>query len=158
MNRPNLDFRGYAGTVASGSIAVGDEIIVAASGRNSRVKQIVTYDGELARAEAGDAVTLTLDDEIDIGRGDILAKPTERPEVADQFAAHVIWMDQEAMVPGRSYAFRIGTQSIASGSITAIKYKIDVNTGAHLAARTLGLNEIGFCNVAVAPASSLRCL
>ena len=150
VNRPNLDFRGYAGTVASGSIAVGDEIIVAASGRNSRVKQIVTYDGELARAEAGDAVTLTLADEIDIGRGDILAKPTERPEVADQFAAHVIWMDQEAMVPGRSYAFRIGTQSIASGSITAIKYKIDVNTGAHLAARTLILNEIGFCNVAVA--------
>ena len=150
VNRPNLDFRGYAGTVASGSIAVGDEIIVAASGRNSRVKQIVTYDGELARAEAGDAVTLTLVDEIDIGRGDILAKPTERPEVADQFAAHVIWMDQEAMVPGRSYAFRIGTQSIASGSITAIKYKIDVNTGAHLAARTLLLNEIGFCNVAVA--------
>ncbi len=150
VNRPNLDFRGYAGTVASGSIAVGDEIIVAASGRNSRIKQIVTYDGELARAEAGDAVTLTLDDEIDIGRGDILAKPTERPEVADQFAAHVIWMDQEAMVPGRSYAFRIGTQSIASGSITAIKYKIDVNTGAHLAARTLILNEIGFCNVAVA--------
>ncbi len=150
VNRPNLDFRGYAGTVASGNIAVGDEIIVAASGRHSRVKQIVTYDGELARADAGDAVTITLADEIDVGRGDILAKPTERPEVADQFAAHVIWMDQEAMVPGRSYALRIGTQSIASGSITAIKYKIDVNTGAHLAARTLSLNEIGFCNIAVA--------
>ncbi len=150
VNRPNLDFRGYAGTVASGSIAVGDEIIVAASGRHSRVKQIVTYDGELARAEAGDAVTITLADEIDVSRGDILAKPTERPEIADQFAAHVIWMDQEAMVPGRSYALRIGTQSIASGSITAIKYKIDVNTGSHLAARTLSLNEIGFCNIAVA--------
>ncbi|MBR0774565.1 sulfate adenylyltransferase subunit CysN [Bradyrhizobium diazoefficiens] len=150
VNRPNLDFRGYAGTVASGSIAVGDEIIVAESGRHSRVKQIVTYDGELARTEAGDAVTITLADEIDISRGDILAKPTERPEVADQFAAHVIWMDQEAMVPGRSYVLRIGTQSIASGSITAIKYKIDVNTGAHLAARTLTLNEIGFCNIAVA--------
>jgi len=154
VNRPNPDFRGYAGTVASGSIAVGDEIIVAASGRHSRVKQIVTYDGELARAEAGDAVTITLADEIDVSRGDLLAKPTERPEIADQFAAHLIWMDQEAMVPGRSYALRIGTQSIASGSITAIKYKIDVNTGAHLAARTLSLNEIGFCNIAVAlPAS-----
>jgi bifunctional enzyme CysN/CysC len=150
VNRPNLDFRGYAGTVASGSIAVGDEIIVAASGCHSRVKQIVTYDGELARAETGAAVTITLTDDIDVGRGDILAKPTERPEVSDQFAAHVIWMDQEAMVPGRSYALRIGTQSITSGSITAIKYKIDVNTGAHLAARTLSLNEIGFCNIAVA--------
>lgn len=148
VNRPHLDFRGCAGTVVSGSIAVGDEIVVAASGRNSRVKQIVTYDGELVRAEAGDAVTITLTDEIDIGRGDVIAKPTERPEVADQFAAHVIWMDQEDMVPGRSYAFRIGTQSIASGSITAMKYRIDVNTGAHVAARTLRLNEIGFCKIA----------
>ena len=150
VNRPNLDFRGYAGTVASGSIEVGDDIIVAASGRQSRVARIATYDGDLARAEAGDAVTITLADEIDIGRGDILARPKERPEVADQFVAQLIWMDQEAMVPGRSYAFRIGTQSIASGSITAIKYKIDVNTGAHLAARTLSLNEIGCCNIALA--------
>lgn len=148
VSRSNLDFRGYAGTVVSGSIAVGDEIVVPASGRNSRVKQIVTYDGELVRAEAGDAVTITLTDEIDIGRGDVIAKPMERPEVADQFAAHVIWMDQEDMVPGRSYAFRIGTQSIASGSITAMKYRIDVNTGAHVAARTLRLNEIGFCKIA----------
>lgn len=154
VNRPNLDFRGYAGTVVSGSIAVGDEIVVPASGRNSRVKQIVTYDGELVRAEAGDAVTITLTDEMDIGRGDVIAKPTERPEVADQFAAHVIWMDEEDMVPGRSYAFRIGTQSIASGSITAMKYRIDVNTGAHVAARTLRLNEIGFCKIAtVLPAT-----
>lgn len=148
VNRPNMDFRGYAGTVVSGSIAVGDEIVVPASGRNSRVKQIVTYDGDLVRAEAGDAVTITLADEIGIGRGDIIAKPTERPEVADQFAAHVIWMDQEDMVPGRSYGFRIGTQSSASGSITAMKYRIDVNTGAHVAARTLRLNEIGFCKIA----------
>jgi bifunctional enzyme CysN/CysC len=150
VNRPNLDFRGYAGTVASGHIAVGDDIVVATSGRNSRVTRIATYDGDLAVAEVGDAVTITLADEIDISRGDILAKPTERPEVADQFAAHLIWMDQEAMVPGRSYAFRIGTQSIASGSITHIKHKIDVNTREHLAATTLGLNEIGFCNIATA--------
>ncbi|HTO82737.1 MAG TPA: adenylyl-sulfate kinase, partial [Methylomirabilota bacterium] len=148
VNRPNLDFRGYAGTIASGSIAVGDEVIVAASGRNSHVKRIATYDGDLALAEMGDAVTITLADEIDVGRGDILARPTERPEVADQFAAHLIWMDQEAMVPGRSYALRVGTQSIASASITAIKYKIDVNTREHLAAATLALNEIGFCNIA----------
>jgi bifunctional enzyme CysN/CysC len=150
VNRPNLDFRGYAGTIASGSIAVGDEIVVAASGRNSHVRRIATYDGDLALAEAGDAVTITLEDEIDVGRGDILAKPMERPEVADQFAAHLIWMDQEALVPGRSYGLRLGTQSIASASITAIKYKIDFNTREHLAARTLGLNEIGFCNIATA--------
>src|SRR5581483_4298082 len=119
--------RGYAGTVASGHIARGDEIVVAASGRTTRIERLVTYDGDLEAAGPGDAVTMTLADEIDIGRGDILAKPTERPDVADQFAAHLIWMDQEAMVPGRSYAFRVGTQSIASGSITHIKHKIDVN-------------------------------
>lgn len=150
VNRPNLDFRGYAGTVASGSISPGDEIVVAASGRASRVKQIVTYDGELSRAEAGDAVTITLQDEIDISRGDILARPTERPDVADQFAAHLIWMDQEPLVPGRNYVIRIGTQTVMSGSVTVIKYRIDVNTREHLAASNLGLNEIAFCNLATA--------
>ncbi|WP_035661696.1 sulfate adenylyltransferase subunit CysN [Bradyrhizobium sp. Ec3.3] len=154
VNRPNLDFRGYSGTIASGGIAVGDEIVVAASGRSSRVKRIVTYDGDLAVAEAGDAVTITLEDEIDVSRGDVLASPTQRPEIADQFAAHLIWMDEEPMVPGRSYAFRIGTQTIASGRVTCIKYKIDVNKRERLTATTLGLNEIGRCNVAtVVPAS-----
>lgn len=150
VNRPNLDFRGFTGTVASGSIAPGDEIVVSASGHASRVKEIVTYDGELPKAEAGDAVTITLQDEIDIVRGDILAKPTERPEVADQFAAHLIWMDQDPLVPARNYVVRIGTQTITSASVTAIKYRIDVNTREHLAATTLGLNEIAFCNFATA--------
>ncbi|MBR0688919.1 sulfate adenylyltransferase subunit CysN [Bradyrhizobium manausense] len=150
VNRPNLDFRGFTGTVASGSISPGDEIVVSASGHKSRVKEIVTYDGELPKAEAGDAVTITLEDEIDIVRGDILAKPTERPEVADQFAAHLIWMDQDPLVPARNYIVRIGTQTITSASVTAIKYRIDVNTREHLAATTLGLNEIAFCNFAVA--------
>lgn len=150
VNRPNLDFRGFTGTVASGSISPGDEIVVSASGHASRVKEIVTYDGELSRAEAGDAVTITLQDEIDIVRGDILAKPTERPEVADQFAAHLIWMDRDPLVPARNYVVRIGTQTITSASVTAIKYRIDVNTREHLAATTLGLNEIAFCNFATA--------
>lgn len=150
VNRPHSDFRGYAGTIASGEIAVGDEVVVATSGQQSRIRQILTYDGELVRGEAGDAVTISLTDEIDITRGDVLVRPTERPEVADQFAAHLIWMDESAMVPGRTYELRIGTQLVASASITAIKHKIDVNTGAQLAARTLGLNEIGFCNFAVA--------
>jgi bifunctional enzyme CysN/CysC len=147
VSRPHQDFRGYAGTVASGSIAVGNDITVAASGRTSRVKRILTYDGDLVRADAGDAVTLTLEDDIDVGRGDILARPGEQPDVADQFAAHLIWMEREPLMPGRSYILRAGTQTM-SASVTTIKHKIDVNTGDHLAATTLGLNEIGFCNLA----------
>jgi bifunctional enzyme CysN/CysC len=150
VNRPDSEFRGYAGTVASGSIARGDDIVVAASGRLSRIARIVTSDGDRDRAVAGDAVTITLVDEIDIGRGDMLARPTERPDVADQFAAHLIWMDQDALVPGRSYILRIGTQSAVSASVTTIKHKIDVNTREHLATHTLALNEIGFCNLATA--------
>jgi bifunctional enzyme CysN/CysC len=150
VNRPNLDFRGYAGTVASGHIAAGDEIVVAASGRTSRVKRLVTYDGDRDTAGPGDAITITLEDEIDISRGDILARPTERPDVADQFAAHLIWMDQDALVAGRNYIFRIGTQTVASGSITQIKHRIDVNTREQLAATTVGLNEIAFCNLSTA--------
>ncbi|MFH0301131.1 sulfate adenylyltransferase subunit CysN [Bradyrhizobium sp. 31Argb] len=150
VNRPNLDFRGYAGTVASASITAGDEIVVAASGRTTRVKRIVTQDGDLPRAEAGDAVTIVVEDEIDISRGDLLARPAERPEVADQFAAHLIWMDNDPLVAGRNYILRIGTQTVAAGRITTIKYRIDVNTREHLAAKTLSLNEIGFCNLATA--------
>jgi bifunctional enzyme CysN/CysC len=147
VNRPHQDFRGYAGTVASGSIAVGDTITVAASNHTSRVKRILTYDADLPRAEAGSAVTLTLEDDIDIGRGDVLARPGERPDVADQFAAHLIWMERQPLVPGRSYILRAGTQTV-SASVTTIKHRVDVNTGDHLAATTLGLNEIGFCNLA----------
>jgi bifunctional enzyme CysN/CysC len=146
VNRPSLDFRGYAGTVATGRIRVGDPIVVAASGKSSRVKEIVTYDGALASAEAGDAVTLTLADEVDIARGDILVGPTARPEVSDQFAAHMIWMSEEPLVPGRSYLVRIGTKTVPT-TITALKYKIDVNTRDHLAAHTLGLNDLAFCNL-----------
>jgi bifunctional enzyme CysN/CysC len=150
VNRPDSEFRGYAGTVASGSIAPGDDIVVAASGQLSRVARIVTSDGDLARAVAGEAVTITLADDIDVGRGDMLARPSERPDVADQFAAHLIWMDQDALLPGRSYILRIGTRSGVSASVTSIKYKIDVNTREHLATHGLALNEIGFCNLATA--------
>ncbi|MBB4366861.1 bifunctional enzyme CysN/CysC [Bradyrhizobium sp. CIR18] len=149
VNRPNPDFRGYAGTVASGRISAGDEIIVAASGRTTRIKRIVTHDGDLVGAEAGDAVTITLEDEIDIGRGDILSRPDDRPKVADRFAAYVVWMDQEPLAPGRNYVLRIGSQTI-TGSITAIRHRIDVNTCEHLAAGMLSLNEIAFCDVATA--------
>jgi bifunctional enzyme CysN/CysC len=146
VNRPSPDFRGYAGTVASGAVKVGDPIVVAASGRSSHVKEIVTHDGLLAAAQAGDAVTITLADEIDIARGDILVNPTSCPEVSDQFAAHVIWMSEEPLVPGRSYLARIGTKTVPT-TITSLKYKIDVNTRDHLAAHTLGLNDLAFCNL-----------
>jgi bifunctional enzyme CysN/CysC len=146
VNRPNLDFRGYAGTAISGSIKVGEPIIVANSGKSSTVKEILTYDGPLPEARAGDAVTITLTDEVDVARGDLLVAPTERPEVSDQFAAHVIWMSEAQLVPGRSYLARIGTKT-APVTITAIKHKIDVNTRKHLAANTLGLNDIAVCNL-----------
>ncbi len=149
VNRPNPDFRGYAGTVVSGQISVGDPIVIAASGRTSKVAQITTYDGPLAAAMTGDAVTMTLTDELDIARGDVLASPTSRPEMSDQFAAHVIWMSDEPLVPGRSYLSRIGTKTTAL-TVTAIKYKIDVNTRDHLAASTLRLNDIAFCNLSTA--------
>jgi bifunctional enzyme CysN/CysC len=148
INRPNADFRGYAGTIASGRVR-RDAVIVAASGQASRVARIVTYDGDLAEAAAGDAVTITLADELDVGRGDVLAAPNARPEVSDQFAAHVIWMDREPLIPGRSYLARIGTATVAA-SITTIKHRVDVNTQEHLAAHTLGLNDIGFCNLSTA--------
>ena len=147
VNRPNLDFRGYAGTVVSGQITIGDPIVVAASGFKSHVAEIVTHDATLPTAEAGDAVTITLTDELDIGRGDVLVSPTSRPEVSDQFAAHVIWMSDQPLVPGRSYLGRIGTKTTPI-TVTAIKYKLDINTRDHLAASTLGLNDIGFCNLA----------
>jgi bifunctional enzyme CysN/CysC len=149
VNRPHADFRGYTGTVASGEIKIGDSIVVGGSGRSSRVKDIVTYDGSLAAASMGDAVTLTLDDDIDIARGDVLAHPAARPEVSDQFAAHLVWMSEDPMVPGRSYLARIGTR-ILPISITALKHRVDVNTREHLAAHTLTLNDIGFCNFSTA--------
>ena len=147
VNRPNSDFRGYAGTVASGTIATGDPVLVAASGQTTFVKELLTYDGAQASAQSGDAITITLTDEVDVARGDILVGDALRPEVSDQFAAHVIWMSDQALMPGRSYLARIGTKTTPI-TVTEIKYKIDANTREHLAAPTLGLNDIGVCNLA----------
>jgi bifunctional enzyme CysN/CysC len=146
VNRPNLDFRGFSGTIASGRVRPGDPVTVAASGRQTKVARIVTYDGDLTEAGPGDAVTLTLADEVDIARGDLLSAPTARPEVADQFAAHLIWMGDEPLFPGRPYLMRIGTRYVPV-KVTALKHKLDVDTREHLAARTLTLNEIGVCNL-----------
>ena len=103
VNRPNLDFRGFAGTVASGSVKPGDEIVVAKSGKFSRVRRIVAHGGDLAVAVEGQAVTLVLEDEVEISRGNMLVAPTARPQVADQFAANIVWFDEHALLPGRSY-------------------------------------------------------
>ena len=146
VNRPNHDFRGYSGTIASGRVRAGDRIIIANSGRETRVRSIVTYDGTMAEAVAGDAVTLTLTDEVDISRGDLIAAPDERPEVSDQFAAHIVWMNDEPLIPGRPYLLKIGARTVTA-SVTEIKHQEDVNTFQKLAAKTLKLNEIGFVNI-----------
>jgi bifunctional enzyme CysN/CysC len=147
VNRPNPDFRGYAGTVVSGMIAAGDPVVVASSGKSSFVKELLTYEGVRPSAQSGDAITITLTDDLDIARGDVLVGPSSRPEVSDQFAAHIIWMSDHALVPGRSYLARIGTRTTAI-TVTGIKYKIDVNSREHLATHTLELNDIGVCNLA----------
>ena len=147
VNRPHLDFRGFAGTVASGRLAVGDEIVVAGSGRSSRVSRLVTMDGDLPTAESPQAITVVLEDEIDASRGDILCSPRQRPAVANQFAAHLIWMGDEKLLPGRSYLLKISSRTYPA-TVTEIKHRVDVNTQAQLAAKSLALNEIGFCNLA----------
>jgi bifunctional enzyme CysN/CysC len=149
VNRPNADFRGYAGTLASGRVAVGDPVVVASSGQASRVERIVTFDGDRDSATAGDAVTLTLAGEIDIGRGDVLVPPQQRPEVADQFSAHLLWMNEEPLLPGRSYLLRIGTKTLPA-QVTTLKHRIDVTTLEQRPGRTLRLNEIGLCNLSTA--------
>jgi bifunctional enzyme CysN/CysC len=146
VNRPNQDFRGFAGTIASGMIRRGDNVRALPSGRQSRVTRIVAYQGDLESAVAGQSVTLTLADEIDVSRGDVLARAEAPPAVADQFQATIIWMHEEPMLPGRPYIIKLGTRAL-TGSITTPKYKVNVNTLEHLAAKQLELNEIGVCNL-----------
>ncbi len=151
ISRPDPDFRGFAGTVAGGAVHPGDGVVVAGSGRLSTVRRIVSHDGDLPRAVSGDAVTLTLSDEVDISRGDVLAAPDARPEVSDQLAAHIVWMDEAPLLPGRSYLLKIGTRTV-SASVSALKHKVDINSFEHLAARELRLNEIGACNLSLSAA------
>ena len=148
VNRPNLDFRGFSGTIAGGRVNVGDEVVVAASGRTSTVRSILSQTGEAQSAGSGEAVTLVLNDEIDASRGDVIAAASARPDVADQFAAHLIWMSEDALLPGRSYLLKIGTRTVTA-SVTEIKHKINVNTFERAAAKTLELNEIAFANLAL---------
>jgi bifunctional enzyme CysN/CysC len=146
VNRPNLDFRGFSGTIASGVVKPGDEVVVVPSGRRSTVKRVVTMDGDLPLAGPHRAVTLTLADEIDISRGDVLCAGNAPAEQSDQFAAHIIWMHDEELIPGRPYFFKTANR-VVSGSITELKHKINVNTLEHMSGKTLELNEVGVCNV-----------
>ena len=148
VNRPNLNFRGFSGKVVAGTIIEGDEVRILPSGKTSQVDRIVTYDGDLDKAAAGQSITLTLKDEVDCSRGQIITASAAPLEVADQFETTLIWMDEEALVPGRSYYLKIGAQTV-SATIAAPKYQINVNTIEHMAAKTLNLNAIGVANVTI---------
>lgn len=148
VNRPNLDFRGFAGQIGAGVVRPGDAIRVLPSGKTTTVKSIVTYDGNLDEAVAGQSVTLTFADEIDCSRGDVIVKSDEPCEVADQFEATLVWMSEDEMLPGRPYILKIGTQSVTA-TVTEPKYEVNVNTLEHLASKTLGLNAIGVVNISL---------
>jgi len=146
VNRPNQDFRGFAGMIASGVVHQGDRIRVLPSGKEGGVLRIVTQDGDYERATAGQSVTLTLEQEIDVSRGDVLVSADSPPGVADQFQVTLIWMHEESMLPGRPYLLKIGACTVGA-TVTSLKHKMNVNTLEHLAAKKLDLNEIGICNI-----------
>lgn len=149
VNRPHADFRGFCGRVAQGGVRPGDRVRVLPSGVETRIKSIVAWQGELECAAMGDSITLTLADEVDAGRGDVLVAADEPPEVADQFEARLLWMSDQALIPGRSYLLKLHTKEVAA-TITDIKYREDIDTGKHLAAKTLGMNEIAVVNLSLA--------
>lgn len=153
VNRPNLDFRGFCGTIASGTVSPGDEVVVPSSGQRSRVSRIVTMDGDLDMAEAGQAITLCLDDEIDISRGDMLTTPLARPNHADQFEAKLVWMHEDALLPGRSYLLKAGSVT-APAQVSELKRKVNVNTLQLEPGKTLEMNEVGICNISITKAIS----
>jgi bifunctional enzyme CysN/CysC len=147
VNRPDLDFRGFSGTVASGSIAVGDEVLIASSRKPAVIKRIVTMDGDLQRAIAGQAVTLLVDREVDISRGDVLSRPGETPDFSNQFQARLIWMSEEPAFPGRSYLLKVGSQLVPA-TITDLKFRTNVNTLEQTAATKVDLNEVATVTIA----------
>ena len=144
--RPNQEFRGFAGTVVAGEVAPGTEVVVLPSGQRSRVTRVVTADGDIERARDGCAITLTLADEVDASRGDVVAAANDPCEVADQFAAHLLWLGTQPLLPGRPYWLKLGTRTVGA-QVTEIKHKVDVNTQERLAAKHLELNEVAYCNL-----------
>lgn len=151
VNRPNLDFRGFCGRVAQGEVRPGDQIRILPSGVESRVKEIVVWQGNKECAIGGEAVTITLADEVDVSRGDMIVSAADPPQVADQFEARLLWMSEHPMVAGRPYLLKLHAKEVTA-TVSAIKYREDVNNGAHLAARSLGLNEIGVVNISMSQA------
>ncbi len=145
---PHLDFRGFSGTIISGNIRPGDAVAVPSSGQTSIIRRIVTFDGDVDRAGAGDAVTLSLQDDIEVSRGEVLSDPRTRPVTADQFEAKLIWMHHEPLLPGRQYLIKMGLQT-RKAQVSALKYKVNVNTLEHLATKTLQLNDVGICNLSL---------
>jgi bifunctional enzyme CysN/CysC len=148
VNRPSAGFRGYAGTVASGRAKPGDRVVVARTGQTANIARLVTLDGDLDEAQAAVAVTLTLDAEIDASRGDILVAPGHRPEVSDQLAAHLIWMSEEELLPGRPYLLKSATRTVGA-AVSDLKHQVDIDSFKPLAAKTLGLNDIGLVNLSL---------
>ncbi len=148
VNRPNLDFRGFSGILASGTVKPGQEIIVCPSGKTSRIKSISTFDGDLEKAVAGQSVTLLMEDEIDISRGDLIADASNPPSQTDQFAAHMLWMHDEELLPERQYLLKIGSKTVTA-VVTELKHLVNVNTLEHTAAKTMKLNEVGYCNLSL---------
>ncbi len=146
VNRPNLDFRGFCGTVAAGSIRPGDDVVVTSSGQKSRIARIVTMDGDLPEAFAGQAVTLTLQDEIDISRGDLLARPDELPANSDRFESKLVWLHEERLSPGRSYLLKSGSTTVQA-RVTAINARVDVNSLQQGPGGSLAMNEVGLCSI-----------
>ena len=148
VNRPNPNFRGFSGLIASGETKIGDKVRLHPGGKESTIESIVTWEGELQQASAGQSVTITLNDEIDVSRGDIIATPTDPCGESDQFQSRILWMSADAMIPGRQYIFKSNTQS-ATLTLGKLKHRIEVNTLDHLPAKTLELNEIGVCNISL---------
>ena len=146
VNRPNQNFRGFSGQVASGEIRVGDEVIVLPSGTRTRLAAVINPQGESNVAREGEAVTVTLTDEVDVSRGDVIAVADHPPEVADQFASHVLWMADAPLLPGRGYWLKIGSQTVGA-QITEIKHRVDINSQKLLAAKRVNLNEVAYCNL-----------
>lgn len=147
VTRPDLNFRGFAGQIASGCVSVGDAVTVAKSGQSTRVKEIVTWEGSIKHAVEGQSVTLVLEHQLEVSRGNMLVSPGEGPSVADQFQAHIIWYDATPLMPGRDYILRTETDSVEA-TVTSLKYEVDVDTFAHLAAKALNMNGIAVCNFA----------
>ena len=148
VNRPNPNFRGFSGLIASGETKIGDKVRVHPGGKESTIESIVTWEGELQQASAGQSVTITLNDKIDVSRGDVIATPTDPCGESDQFQSRILWMSADAMIPGRQYIFKSNTQS-ATLTLGKLKHRIEVNTLDHLPAKTLELNEIGVCNISL---------